>query len=190
MLIAKFDNCNVEEKIADLEKRYDIKLPAQYRKFLLQYNGGDTPGTFFKAKGIDSDLRYFYGMGDVKVSIDEVQLEEWLEKSFFPIACDSFGNYVVIGLSGGKLGKIYFCDHEKGFKAGYMAKNLRDFIKRCKSEKIKEASRRSIKEREEILIANGHGDVITDGLRQMWQAEIDKYGNMVQEKVDLSVFDE
>jgi len=24
----------------------------------------------------------------------------------------------------------------------------------------------------------------------MWQAEIDKYGNKVQEKVDLSVFDE
>lgn len=48
----------------------------------------------------------------------------------------------------------------------------------------------SIKEREEILIANGRGHVTTDGLRQMWQAEIDKYGNKVQEKVDLSVFDE
>ena len=71
------------------------------------------------------------------------------------------------------LDKIYFCDHEKGFKAGYMAENLQEFIKCCKSEKIKEASKRSIKEREEILIANGRGDNITDGLRQLWQAEID-----------------
>ena len=64
-----------------------------------------------------------------------------------------------------------------------MAENLQEFIKCCKSEKIKEASKRSIKEREEILIANGRGDNITDGLRQLWQAEIDKYGNMIQEEV-------
>ena len=66
-----------------------------------------------------------------------------------------------------------------------MAENLQEFIKCCKSEKIKEASKRSIKEREEILIANGRGDNITDGLRQLWQAEIDKYGNMIQEEVVL-----
>ena len=64
-----------------------------------------------------------------------------------------------------------------------MAENLQEFIKCCKSEKIKEASKRSIKEREEILIANGRGDNITDGLRQLWQAKIDKYGNMIQEEV-------
>lgn len=66
-----------------------------------------------------------------------------------------------------------------------MAESLQDFFKFCKSEKIKEASKRSIKEREEILIANGRGDNITDGLRQLWQAEIDKYGNMIQEEVVL-----
>ena len=43
-----------------------------------------------------------------------------------------------------------------------MAENLQEFIKCCKSEKIKEASKRSIKEREEILIANGRGDIITN----------------------------
>ena len=185
MLISKFSNSNIEDKVADLEKRYGIILPVQYKKFLYKYNGGYTPRTGFEIRKIESDLRGFYGIGDVDLSIEEVKLEEWLEKSFFPIACDSFGNYIVIGLGNDNSGKIYFCDHEKGFKAGYMAENLQEFIKCCKSDKIKEASKRSIKEREEILIANGRGDIITDGLRQLWQAEIDKYGNMIQEEVVL-----
>ena len=48
---------------------------------------------------------------------------------------------------------------------------------------ISEASRRSIKEREDALIAKGRGNIITDDLRKMWQAEIDKYGSMLQEEV-------
>ena len=48
---------------------------------------------------------------------------------------------------------------------------------------ISEASRRSIKEREDALIAKGRDNIITDDLRKMWQAEIVKYGNMVQEEV-------
>lgn len=50
-------------------------------------------------------------------------------------------------------------------------------------KKISEASKLSIEEREAILIANGKGDIITDGLREMWQAEIKKYSNMIQEEV-------
>jgi len=86
-------------------------------------------------------------------------------------------------LGNDKSGKIYFCDHEKGFKAGYMAEDLQEFIKCCKSKKINDASRLSIKEREEGLIAIGRGHIITDGLRRMCQAEIDKYQNMIQEEV-------
>ena len=124
-------------------------------------------------------MRVFFGIGDVAFSIDNVELEEWLEKDFFPIACYSFGNYIVIGLRNWKLGKIYFCDHEKGYKAEYLTGNLQDFFKCCESKEISDDSRRSIKEREEALIANGRGDVITDGLRKIWQEEIDKYGSII-----------
>ena len=89
----------------------------------------------------------------------------------------------MIGLSGASEGKIFFCDHEQGNKMACIAENFNDFIKCCKSEKISEASRRSIQEREEALIARGRGNIITDELRQMWQAEIDKYKNMIQEEV-------
>lgn len=183
MLISKFSNCNVEEKVINLERQYEITLPAQYKNFLHKYNGGYTPDTKFKVGKISSDLRGFYGIGDVKLSLDNVELGEWLEKNVFPVACDSFGNYIVIGLNNDDAGKIYFCDHEKGNKAEYITENLKKFIRCCKSEKISEDSRLSIKEREEALIARGRGSIITDDLRKMWQAEIDKYGSMVQEEV-------
>ena len=56
MLISKFLNSNVEEKIAAIERKYEIILPAQYKKFLDKYNGGYTPKTKFKAGKISSDL--------------------------------------------------------------------------------------------------------------------------------------
>lgn len=182
MLISKFPNCSIREKVIGIERRYEITLPIQYKKFLYKYNGGYTPKTKFKVGKISSDLRGFFGIGDVGLSLNSVELGEWLEKNVFPIACDSFGNYIVISL-GNDEGMIYFCDHEKGNKAEYITGNLKDLFLICKSEKINDASRRSIKEREEALIAKGRGNIITDDLRRMWQAEIDKYENMIQEEV-------
>lgn len=183
MLISKFLNCNVEEKVIAIEKRYEITLPNQYRNFLHKYNGGYTPKTKFKVGKVSSDLRGFFGLGDINLSLDNVELGEWVEKNVFPVACDSFGNYIVIGLRNNDTGKIYFCDHENGNKAEYITENFKDFVGCCKSEKISEASRRSIKEREDALIAKGRGNIITDELRKMWQAEIDKFGGMLQEEV-------
>ena len=183
MLISKFINHNIEDRITCMEKEYSISLPNQYKEFLCKYNGGYTPKTNFKVKKISSDIRGFYGLGNVELSFNTVELREWTEKGFLPIAFNSFGNYIVIGLDNDNDGKILFCDHEAGYKTEYIAEDLKAFFKHCKSEKISEASRRSIKEREEALIARGRGSIITDALRQMWQAEIDKYSGMVQEEV-------
>ena len=111
---------------------------------------------------------------NVKLSFNTIELEEWIAKGFWPIAIDFFGNYLVIGLENDSSGKIFFCNHEAGHKVEYIEENLKVFFGHCKSEKISEASRRSIKEREETLIKKGRGDIITDDLRKMWQAEIDK----------------
>jgi len=48
------------------------------------------------------------------------------------------------------------------------------FIKKCKSE-----------ERKEYMIANGNGDLVDDGLIEIWQAEIDRYANINQEELIL-----
>jgi len=183
MLISKFSNNKVEEKIINIERQYGIKLPTQYKAFLRKYNGGYTPKTKFNVRKTSSDLRGFFGLGDVKLSLDHIEVEEWVDKKLFPVACDSFGNYIVIGLSNDDVGRIYFSDHEKGKNVEYMADSLKQFFECCKSEEISAASRRSMKEREAILLAKGRGNIITDDLRKMWQAEIDKYGSMIQEEV-------
>ena len=183
LLISKYlkGNENVSKKITEIEKKHSITLSTEYKKFLCKYNGGDTPDTKFKVKRTSSDIRAFYGMGDVKYSLNEFDLNEWIELNVFPIACDSFGNYIVIGLRAGKAGKIYFYDHEEGHKMIELAENLTAFFNCCKSGKIGHI--RSIEERENSMIEKGRGDIIDDELRAMWQAEIDKYANMVQEEV-------
>lgn len=183
MLISKFADENVDEKVKELEEKYIISLPNQYKDFLCKYNGGYTPKTKFKVGEISSDIRGFYGVGNVKLSFDTIQIGEWIEKNLLPIAIDSFGNYLLIGLRNDGNGKIFFCNHEAGNEVECIAENLKNFFKYCKSEKISETSKLSIKEREDALIARGRGAIITDALREMWQAEIEKYGNMIQEEV-------
>lgn len=183
MLISKFSNKNIKLKIAEMEKEYEIILPDQYKNFLVRYNGGYTPKTKFRIGSIASDIRGFYGIGNVGLSFNAIELREWSKVGLLPVACDSFGNYIVIGLSNSDAGKIYFCNHENGNNADYIAESLKVFFNYCKSEKISDASRRSIKEREKALVSRGRGDIITDELRQMWQAEINKYKNMIQEEV-------
>lgn len=183
MLISKFKHCNVQQNITNIERKYDIVLPMQYKSFLYQYNGGYTPKTKFIIRGISSDLRGFFGVGDVALSLNKLKLGECLNHNLFPVACDSFGNYIMIGVSGEYAGNIYFCDHEKGNKAEYLAESFKKFVDCCKSEIIGETPVRSMKEREDALIANGRGHVITDALRKIWQAEIDKYVNIVQEEL-------
>lgn len=181
MLISKFSNDGVEEELVILEESLKITLPEQYRKFLLKYNGGETPQTEFKIGKEDSDVRAFFGLGDVVYSmLKEVEFDNLVKKWLLPIATDSFGNYIAIGIGKKNYGEIYFCDHERGYKAGLLTKDLKEFVSRCKSKKIGKIL--SIEEREQKLIESGTL-IIEDYFYQMWQAEIDKYANIKQEKV-------
>ena len=185
MLISKFNNENVEPQIIELEAKYGISIPNQYKEFLIDYNGGDTPQTKFKVGKISSDIRGFYGIGSVKLSLNNINLDKWIEQDLIPIACDSFGNYIVINIGETLYGKIFFCDHELGGKKSCIGDDFKSFIQCCTSKKISENSKKSIKERKKELIANGRGHIIDKALRKMWQDEIDKFGNMIQEQVKI-----
>lgn len=183
MLIAKFDAHGVSDEISRIETQYNFTFPEQYKDFLLCYNGGYTPKTKFKAKGISSDIKGFYGVGAVDLSVDSEMISLWIPQKLFPIACDSFGNYILLCVSGPKYGNIFFSDHEKGMKLLLIANDFSTLIHTCKSDKIPEAARRSIEERKAALIERGRGHIITPDLIAMWQNELDKYGNMQQEEV-------
>lgn len=182
MLISKFDTENIEAKVQELEEKYGITLPEQYREFLLKYNGGETPKTEFKIGKEDSDVRAFFGLGDVAYSMsEEAYLEDLVKKQLLPIATDSFGNYIAIGIEKKNYGKIYFCDHERGYKATLLTKDLKEFVSRCKSKKIGKIL--SIEEREKQVLEAGWIKEVNDGMREIWQEEIDKYSNIKQERV-------
>ena len=173
----------------ELEAQYSFTFPSQFRQFLINYNGGYTPKTKFKIGKLSSDVRGFYGVGRAELNYSfftgRMEFNDYTKSGFVPIACDSFGNYIVIAITGGSLGQMFFEDHEQASKRYLLAPDFASFIKACKSELVSEASKRSIQEREEILIKNGRGHVITDSLRTSWQAEIDKYSKIEQEELIL-----
>ena len=113
----------------------------------------------------------------------QLDLWQWIENRVFPIACDMFGNEFLISIDEANYGSVYFADHEKGYKKSLVGADLKEFIAKCKSKKIPPDTKLSIEEREADLISRGRGHVIDDLLRQMWQEEIDTYGNMIQEKL-------
>ena len=189
MLISRFDTREIEDHIKKFEAEYCFDFPNQYRDFLLKYNGGYSPKTKFRINKVSSDVRGFYGFGSADINYsfftENKEIDDYTSNKVIPIACDSFGNYIVISIDVDTCGQVYFEDHEQGNKLSLLTKDFATFVKACKSEPISEASKRSIEEREAVLIANGRKHVITDSLRANWQAEIDKYGKMNQEELIL-----
>ncbi len=190
MLISKFENTNVEENIAAFEKKNNITLPEEYKKFLMKYNGGRTPKTKFKINKVSSDVRGFYGLGNAdeyfnfQKLIDNMNiLEEFIEDEMLPIATTDFGDYIVISISKEENGHIFFKYHDRGKKYIKLTDTLSEFTDKCKSEKLGHIE--TIEERKQRLIANGVGRRITESLIAAWQKEIDKYANIHQEEFEL-----
>lgn len=184
MLISKYGNGS-DELVSEFESRYGIELDEEYRGFLVKYNGGDTPNTHVGIRGCSTDLRYLFGINTKESIEDNLELPVWENKQNLPVGEDYFGNYFVIGLTEDTKGKIYFCNHEKGFAVRLIADSFKLFLSKCKSGEINPHARATPEEREAAMIAEGRAHVVTDGLRAMWKAEYDKYKDMVQEKVIL-----
>ncbi len=87
MLISGFDTADIEPLTADFEKKHKLRLPDPYRRFLLKYNGGETPNTDFSIGGVSSDLRALYGLGgaDPRYCFHRRQLSSFLKDGMLPI---------------------------------------------------------------------------------------------------------
>lgn len=190
MLISRFDNANVEEHIAHLEKQYNIVLPEEYKRFLLKYNGGETPDTEFRINKVSSDVRAFYSLGNANKYynfqglIDNMNiLGEFVKDGMLPIAVNDFGDYITIGIRKKENGCIFFRYHDRGKKYIKLADTLSEFAAKCKSEEIGHI--RTVEERKRDMIARGLEKHITEVKIKGWQAEIDKYANIHQEEFVL-----
>lgn len=189
MLISKNGGNNIADKIKELEEKYSIILSEDYKKFLLKYNGGETPKTKFSGSSIKTDIRKFYGFVDnensniFSIMIDGLA-EELLNNLKLVIATNAFGDYFTINISEERKGEISFVYHDMPEKEKVIASNFGEFLLMCKSEKIGHI--RTIEERKQSLIDAGKGDKITQVKIDSWQKEIDKYAGIHQEEVIIN----
>ncbi|GEM_PF-840965 len=112
-----------EGEIIDIQKKYNITLPLEYKLFVLKYgNSYIKDNIFYKAiekspwtpeDGFDS-LGFFYGLENDSKDLRKM-IEAYLGRisdNLIPIAdCDG-GNELCIGVKGNSKGKVYFWNHE------------------------------------------------------------------------------
>lgn len=109
------------EDISGLESRLGTPLADDYRKFLSQWNGGkpdkrqftcadgDNGGSLRAFFTIDRSAKYYNLFKEYEI------YEDRIPPKTLPIACDSFGNLVLLNLgTRGQHGAIYFWETPKG----------------------------------------------------------------------------
>ncbi|MEO1410737.1 MAG: SMI1/KNR4 family protein [Bacteroidota bacterium] len=104
-----------ERQVARLEELLGWPLPADYRRFLLRYNGGAPEPNVFRTqnKRYESDLRSFYGFYPQQKALDLIfgydLLQDRLPRNSLAIASDSLGNFIFLQHP---KNQIKFFDHE------------------------------------------------------------------------------
>ncbi len=118
MMKIQCTNPKVHEKdVQLLEQNSNLKLPGDYRKFLLAFNGGIPEKLKFSAKKYgDSILKELYGIYDNEPVRDiQSNLKTYILRipnEFISIGCDQLGNQIILGMRGKYKNKIYFWWHE------------------------------------------------------------------------------
>jgi SMI1-KNR4 cell-wall len=109
-----------EQAIQEFESQFGGRFPDDYRLFLSTTNGGrpDPSALTFRAGDSISDcsVRYFLTLDkkEKRYSLHQFlsTYGDRIPKGLVPIACDSFGNLLLLDVGGPNSGAVYFWDHE------------------------------------------------------------------------------
>lgn len=110
-----------QESLNALETQLGCRLPRDYRDFLETHNGGRPSPRAFRfvtPQGHEeSAVQFFFttdSTGKPYVIWDAVCVyKDRIPEGLLPVACDSFGNLVLLDLGARNAGSVYFWDHEK-----------------------------------------------------------------------------
>jgi hypothetical protein len=104
------------ETIDAFQSRHGVELPAAYREFLRQTNGGKPMLAEFKIESWGSSrVTTFYGIGDTASGNLDRFVEsqrDSIEAELIPIACDPGGNVIAIRVAGNLAGSVEFVPHD------------------------------------------------------------------------------
>jgi cell wall assembly regulator SMI1 len=138
--------------IVSFEKQLNVRLPQDYKDFLLKNNGG-MPEEDWAFDFIDiatntktsSGIQSFFVIYDEETNNDDdlrkscriLQENEEVPVGTLPIGDDPGGNLICISVSDNNYGEVFFCDHElEDPETGYMimskiAESFSQFIDNC-----------------------------------------------------------
>jgi hypothetical protein len=120
-MLERMDECARRlsaEDVRAIEAQAGIRLPDEYKTFLLRYNGGRPRPSAFPIQGLVNNpfgvIQVFFGIDDPVESCNLdwniKTLGRRLPANLFPIACDDGGDIVCLSLSGDDVGSVLFWD--------------------------------------------------------------------------------
>ncbi|OBX82486.1 SMI1/KNR4 family protein [Moraxella nonliquefaciens] len=116
-----FGSCNMD-KIESFERKFSIKIPEDYKEYLLNFNGAKPINKICRLNNDETSIHHMYGLHNIEYCSIDVKNREL----FF--ADDSFGNLFFIDLTQKEeYGFVYFMDHETG-KTTFINQSFNKFI--------------------------------------------------------------
>ena len=141
-----------EQKIHSAEQELNLNFPANYKRFLLNTNGGRPSPNVFPIKGNSTDK---YGIVDWFYCVqagDEYDITwamalrfDRYPKNLLAIGTDPGGNEICLSVAGKDSGKVYFWDHENEVEEGeepsyqnvyLIANSFEEFLESLKDESV------------------------------------------------------
>ena len=99
-----------------------MKLPEDYRNFLIEHNGGCPYPNIVNLENTQTDIQCLFGMNDAPYYTGFFDnLDSYIDRVpnfYMPIGNDSFGNIFLLSLRDSNFGEIAFWRHEQELKEG------------------------------------------------------------------------
>lgn len=107
--------------LSEFEDEFNVKLPEQYREFMIKYNGGYVDPNIFKFddEGGSTVLNELYPLKseeDVDLYYINDLHEDYFSDGFITIGDDPGGSDICLGVKGDVRGKVYFFDRESDYE--------------------------------------------------------------------------